>query len=62
MLGEFSFDAMSQEGWKGEFFLALYLLICMVLMVNLLIALLSTTYSRLASQGVGLYLQNIIEE
>ena len=24
--------------------------------------LLSTTYSRLASQGVGLYLQNIIEE
>ena len=38
MLGEFSFDAMSQEGWKGEFFLALYLLICMVLMVNLLIA------------------------
>lgn len=62
MLGEFVFDTMSQEGWIGEVFLALYLLICMVLMVNLLIALLSTTYSTLASQGVGLYLQNIIEE
>ena len=31
-------------------------------MLNLLIALLSTTYSRLADQGAGLYLHHIIEE
>ena len=62
MLGEFSFATVSEEGWKGEVFMALYLLICMVLMVNLLIALLSTTYSNLASKGVGLYYQSIIEE
>lgn len=49
MLGEFSFDSMSSEGWKGEVFMALYLLVCMVLMMNLLIALLSTTYSNLSS-------------
>lgn len=42
--------------------MGLYLFICMVLMVNLLIALLSATYSRLSSQATGLYLKIIIEE
>ena len=62
MLGEFSFSSMREESWAGELFLSLFLLVCMLLMVNLLIALLSTTYSRLSSQAVGLYLENIIQE
>ena len=62
MLGEFSFDTMSSEGWKGEVFLGLYLLTCLVLMINILIALLSIKYSELASYSSGLYLQNVIEE
>ena len=62
MLGRFSFEAMSEEGWKGELFLALYLLVSMVLILNLLIALLSIKYDELASHASGLYLQNIIDE
>lgn len=61
MLGEFSFEAMEEEGWEGQLFLALYLVTCMLLMVNFLIALLSTTYSFLADLGSSLHLQSVLE-
>lgn len=62
MLGDFSFDDVEPEGFKGALFLALYLLISLVLLLNLLIAVLSSTFSQLESHGVGLYLQSLIDE
>ena len=56
MLGDFSFDDVESEGFKGSLFLAFYLLISLVLLLNLLIAVLSSTFSQLESHGVGLYL------
>ena len=62
LLGSVSFDSMSEEGWSGLLFLSLYLLLCTVFLLNLLIAVLSTTYSTLASQALSLYHKNIIDE
>ena len=42
--------------------MALYLVICMVLMMNFLVALLSTAYSELTSYRTGLYLKNMVDE
>ena len=49
LLGSVSFDSMSEEGWSGLLFLSLYLLLCTVFLLNLLIAVLSTTYSTSSS-------------
>ena len=62
MLGDFHFEDMAAEGLKGSLFLALYLLVSLVLLLNLLIAVLSSTFSQLESHGVGLYLQSLINE
>ena len=62
MLGDFSFDDMADEGLKGSIFMAVYLLISLVLLLNLLIAVLSSTFAQLESHGVGLYLQSLIDE
>ena len=62
MLGDFSFDDVADEGLRGSLFLAVYLLISLVLLLNLLIAVLSSTFSQLESHGVGLYLQSLIDE
>ena len=62
MLGECSFKTMSEEGIKGQVFLSLYLFACMVLMLNFLIAVIFSTYSRLEEQKAGLHLRTIIEE
>ena len=45
----------------GTIFLSIYLLINMVLMMNLLIAILSSTYSTIANQGSALYTQALID-
>ena len=47
MLGEFSFETVEPEGPKGVIFLALYLLINLILLLNFVIAIISSTYSRL---------------
>ena len=56
MLGEFSFETVEPEGPKGIIFLAVYLLINLILLLNFVIAIISSTYSRLETYGVGLYL------
>ena len=56
MLGEFSFETVEPEGPKGIIFLAVYLLINLILLLNFVIAISSSTYSRLETYGVGLYL------
>ena len=38
---------MQPEGVKGIFFLAIYLLINLILLLNFVIAIISSTYSRL---------------
>lgn len=60
MLGLFTFAEMEPEGPKGMLYLAFYLLVNMVLLLNFLIAILSSTYSLLVTHGVGLYLESII--
>ena len=62
MLGNFDFDDVADEGLTGSLFLVLYLLVSLVLLLNLLIAVLSSTFSQLESHGVGLYLQSLIDE
>lgn len=61
MLGLFNFEQMEPEGAKGLLYLAFYLLVNMILLLNLLIAVLSSTYSLLVTHGVGLYLESIID-
>ena len=61
MLGDFDYNDMKPEGVQGIIFLTLYLIINMVLLLNLLIGILSSTYSILQNQGVGLYLQALID-
>ena len=56
MLGEFSFDVMEPEGAMGIVFIAIYLLLNLILLLNFVIAIISSTYSRLEAYGVGLYL------
>ena len=56
MSGNFSFDEVESEGAFGIVFLASFLLVNMVLMLNLLIAILSSTYAHLEQKGVALYL------
>ena len=41
--------------------MAMYLFLNIVLLLNLLIAILSSTYGKLEDQGIGLYLRTIIE-
>ena len=45
----------------GKLYLTAYLLINMVLLLNLLIAILSNTYSLLSEKGLGLYLAHLID-
>ena len=47
MLGDFNYDDMKPEGVQGIIFLTLYLIINMVLLLNLLIGILSSTYAIL---------------
>ena len=61
-LGDFSFDTMEPEGALGQVYLAAYLILGLVILLNLLIAILSSTYAILESRSVGLYLERIIEE
>ena len=61
MLGLFTFTSMEPEGMKGVLYLAFYLLVNMILLLNLLIAILSTTFSLFVTHGVGLYLESIID-
>ena len=61
MLGDFSFETMESEGVLGTLFLAVYLLINLVILLNLIVAILSSTYSQLESQGIGLYLRSLID-
>ena len=61
MLGDFSFETMQSEGLLGYLFLALYLLICMLVLLNLIIAILSSTYVQLETHGIGLYLRSVID-
>ena len=61
MLGDFSFDTMQTEGVLGYLFLAIYLLINMIVLLNLIIAILSSTYSQLETHGIGLYLKSLID-
>ena len=61
-LGEFSFDPFAPEGALGQVYLTAYLIIGLIILLNLLIAILSSTYSILESRSVGLYLERIIEE
>ena len=53
---------MEPEGALGQVYLAIYLILGLVILLNLLIAILSSTYAILESRGVGLYLERIIEE
>ena len=55
-LGDFSFDGY----YRVVVFLMIYLLVNLVLMLNLLIALLSNTFSMYSSRSVGLYLKDVI--
>ena len=61
MLGLFNFQQMESEGMNGILYLAFYLLVNMILLLNLLIAVLSNTFSMLVAQGVWLYLESIVE-
>ena len=61
MLGDFSFEDMQTEGIFGYLFLAIYLLINMIVLLNLIIAILSSTYSQLETHGIGLYLKSLID-
>lgn len=56
-LGDFSFDGYNN---RVVVFLMIYLLVNLVLMLNLLIALLSNTFSMYSSRSVGLYLKDVI--
>ena len=60
-LGEFDYSLLEQEGQVGEIFLTFYLYANLVIMLNLLIALLSSTYSKNEELGVGLYLRGILD-
>ncbi len=62
MLGEFSFDTMQPEGAPGYLYLAFYLMLNLILLLNFVIAILSSTYSRLERHGVGLYLESLLDE
>ena len=57
MLGQFSFETMSEAGFRGQIFLGLFVFLGMVLVLNFLIAVISTTYSRLAEDKLALYLK-----
>lgn len=60
MLGDFSFEVMNPEGYCGHLFLASYLLISMIVLLNLIIAILASTYTHLETEGIGLYLRSLI--
>lgn len=57
-LGGFDFSTVSTT--FGRIYLALFLIISLIMLLNLLIAILSTTYSFYESRGRGLYLQEIL--
>ena len=65
-LGEFDLHQYDEyPGFKGTFGMALHILVLfinMILIINLLIAIMSDTYSRLASARVGLYWSSVIQE
>ena len=61
MLGSFDLNEMRSEGLLGILFMSFYLFLNIILLLNLLIAILSSTYSKLEGKGIGLYLRNIIE-
>ena len=47
MLGDFSFDIVEPAGVFGYFFLSFYLLLALVVLLNLLIAILSSTFAHI---------------
>lgn len=53
---------MEPAGGAGQIYLAAYLIVGLVILLNLLIAILSSTYASLENRSVGLYLERIIEE
>ena len=46
-LGDFNFDTIQPEGGLGQVYVAIYLIVGLVILLNLLIAILSSTYARL---------------
>ena len=54
------YDGLSQGDRTGEVFHILSVIINMILMLNLVIAILSETYARLAPQRLGLYYDGLI--
>ncbi len=57
-LGDFQFSTLSSV--RGDLFLMVYLLVNLVLMLNLLIAILSNTYTIYDKHSAGLYLQEVL--
>lgn len=62
MLGQFDFETVAPAGLVGQLFLAFYLLVFLVLLLNFIIAILSSTYARHLPNAAGLYLENILEQ
>ena len=62
MMGQFDFEDVAPEGPKGQLFLAFYLLVTLVLLLNFIIAILSETYVRLRLNALGLYLESLLDE
>ena len=60
-LGEFDYTLLEEEKHVGEIYLTFYLYANLVIMLNLLIAVLSSTYSNNEQLGVGLYLRGILD-
>ena len=60
-LGSFSFSEVEANGIVGKAFMSFYLIISMVLLLNLLIAVLSSTYAKYESNSIGLYLESLID-
>ena len=54
------FDYTSINSTFGDIYLSVFLICSLILLLNLLIAILSTTYSYYETRGRGLYLQEIL--
>ena len=54
-LGGFDYSAI--DSTFGDIYLSVFLIVSLILLLNLLIAILSTTYSYYETRGRGLYLQ-----